>query len=191
MEEEGLWEGVLWCWDGQAYIAVMGILGLWQAHGLFSSTEFCELCASWMMLKNCGEQQYAFYYLKDLIWDGFGREFNLGWFYKISSCFSAIAWWLHHPALLIADYCISCSLIGWMVEGVLYMKRVYRIKVNHEIIKDRQYNRCTVFTLFWLAERVGQMAEGLWLADGVGHKMCDRQSYWVTNGSKCLSCIRN
>ena len=50
----------IYCSQGE-----LGILGLWQAHGLCSSTEFCELCASWMMLKNCGEQQYAFYYLKD------------------------------------------------------------------------------------------------------------------------------
>ena len=51
----------------------------------------------------------------------------------------------------------------------------YRIKANHEII--RQYRcTCTVLIYFdWLMEW-NIWLKGFWLADGVGYKICDRQT---------------
>ena len=38
------------------------------------------------------------------------------------------------------------------------------------------------FTLFWLADgiKANHAHDRLWLADGLGHKMCDRQTHWLT-----------
>ena len=47
---------------------------------------------------------------------------------------------------------------------------MYRIKSNHQIITD-----CTVVQ-YLICDGWILLDGGLWLADGVGHKMCDSQT---------------